>query len=73
MKKYDYIIAGAGLAGLMLALEMSKSSLKNKKVLLVDKDPKNTNDRTWCFWAKQASFIISQKIMNMLQRKKRNT
>ncbi len=51
MKRYDYIIAGAGLAGLMLALEMSKSSLKNKKVLLVDKDPKNTNDRTWCFWA----------------------
>jgi lycopene beta-cyclase len=51
MKKYDYIIAGAGLAGLMLALEMCESSLRNKKVLLVDKDPKNTNDRTWCFWS----------------------
>ncbi len=54
MKKYDYIIAGAGLSGLMLALEMSKSeSLKNKKILLVDKDLKNSNDRTWCFWSKE--------------------
>jgi lycopene beta-cyclase len=51
MKKYDYIIAGAGLAGLLLALEMSKTSLRNKKVLLVDRDAKNTNDRTWCFWS----------------------
>lgn len=51
MKKYDYIIAGAGLSGLLLALEMSKTSLKNKKVLLVDKGAKNTNDRTWCFWS----------------------
>ncbi|HWZ22648.1 MAG TPA: lycopene cyclase family protein, partial [Cytophagaceae bacterium] len=51
MKKYDYIIAGAGLSGLLLALEMSKTSLKNKRVLLVDKDAKNTNDRTWCFWS----------------------
>ena len=51
MKKYDYIIAGAGLSGLLLALEMSKTSLKNKKVLLVDKDTKNNNDRTWCFWS----------------------
>ncbi len=51
MKKYDYIIAGAGLSGLLLALEMSQSSLKNKSVLLIDKDAKKTNDRTWCFWS----------------------
>lgn len=24
--------------------------LKHKKVLLIDKTPKNKNDRTWCFW-----------------------
>ncbi len=52
--KYDYIIAGAGLAGLLLALEMRKSSsLKHKKVLLVDKVAKDSNDRTWCFWSDQ--------------------
>ncbi len=50
-KKYDYIIAGAGLSGLLLAMEMNKSSvLKNKKLLLVDKEIKEHNDRTWCFW-----------------------
>ncbi len=54
MQKYDYIIAGAGLAGLLLAMEMSKTSLKNKKVLLVDKDSKNSNDRTWCFWSDES-------------------
>lgn len=51
MQKYDYIIAGAGLSGLLLALELSNSTLRNKKVLLVDKDLKNSNDRTWCFWS----------------------
>jgi lycopene beta-cyclase len=50
MRKYDYIIAGAGLAGLLLALEMIRSPLRNKKVLLIDKTAKDTNDRTWCFW-----------------------
>ena len=24
----------------------------NKKILLIDKDPKQANDRTWCFWQK---------------------
>jgi lycopene beta-cyclase len=52
MHKYDYIIAGAGLAGLLLVLEMRKSpSLRDKKILLVDKSVKNSNDRTWCFWS----------------------
>jgi lycopene beta-cyclase len=26
---------------------------KDKKILLVDKDEKNKNDRTWCFWEKE--------------------
>jgi len=51
LPKYDYIIAGAGMAGLMLALELAKSPLKNKTVLLVDKEEKNSNDRTWCYWS----------------------
>jgi len=50
-QKYDYIIAGAGLAGLLLASELMDSpTLRNKKVLLLDKDPKDSNDRTWCLW-----------------------
>ncbi len=52
-KKYDYIIAGAGLAGLSLAYKIRKSPiLDNKSILLIDKDLKNKNDRTWCYWSK---------------------
>src|SRR5512132_2443641 len=25
----------------------------DKTILIVDKDPKHANDRTWCFWEKQ--------------------
>jgi len=51
-KHYDYIIAGAGLAGLSLAYKIKKSKeLSGKTILLVDKDAKQKNDRTWCFWS----------------------
>ena len=26
---------------------------RNKKILLIDKEQKNNNDRTWCFWEQQ--------------------
>jgi len=49
--QYDYIIAGAGCAGLSLVMHMIRSGKFNdKKILIVDKDQKNKNDRTWCFW-----------------------
>ncbi|MEL7122456.1 MAG: lycopene cyclase family protein [Bacteroidota bacterium] len=51
MKKYDYIIAGSGCAGLSLAYKLSKDpDFNHKNILIIDKDDKNTNDRTWCFW-----------------------
>lgn len=28
-----------------------------KKILLIDKEPKTKNDRTWCFWEKQHGFF----------------
>lgn len=52
-KKYDYIIAGMGCSGLSLAMQLKRSSLNFSKVLLIDKDLKNKNDRTWCFWTKE--------------------
>ncbi|GAA5521194.1 hypothetical protein LQ318_05580 [Aliifodinibius salicampi] len=48
--EYDYIIAGAGAAGLSLAWQMLHSPLKDKKVLIIDKDLKLQDDKTWCFW-----------------------
>ena len=48
---YDYIIIGAGAAGLMLADAMCKDDFfKHKSILILDKDTKKTNDRTWCYW-----------------------
>lgn len=53
MHSYDIIIAGAGLAGLTLALELSRRpAFAGQRILLLDRDPKQQNDRTWCFWAK---------------------
>lgn len=51
MQEYDYIIAGAGAAGLQLAYAMSKDPFfTSKKILLLNDTPKDKNDRTWCFW-----------------------
>ncbi|TDB60036.1 lycopene cyclase family protein [Arundinibacter roseus] len=52
MKRYDYILAGGGLAGLSLAYYMNQSVLRNKSILIIDKEEKKKNDRTWCFWEK---------------------
>jgi lycopene beta-cyclase len=51
LKQYDYIISGAGLAGLSLLMRfMTNPAFNSKKILVVDKAPKNENDHTWCFW-----------------------
>ncbi|PQJ74310.1 lycopene cyclase family protein [Polaribacter gangjinensis] len=53
MKNYDYIIVGAGASGLLMAYRMSKDSFfDNKQILIIDKEQKLSNDRTWCFWEK---------------------
>lgn len=50
-KIYDYIIAGTGAAGLSLLCHiLSNDNLKDKSILLIDRDLKDKNDRTWCFW-----------------------
>ncbi len=48
---YDYIIAGAGLAGLSLAQHLIDSSDRDRSILIVDHDPKERNDRTWSYWS----------------------
>src|SRR5699024_4973878 len=47
---FDYIIAGAGLAGLTLAHELINSPLANKKILFIDQSLTPNNDTTWGFW-----------------------
>ncbi|GAB4222848.1 MAG: lycopene cyclase family protein [Gammaproteobacteria bacterium] len=47
--QYDLIIAGAGLSGLSLAVELKNLNYQGK-VLIIDKKKQFTNDRTWCGW-----------------------
>lgn len=57
-QQFDYIIAGAGAAGLSLIMRMMANPFfENKKILLIDKAPKNVDDRTWCFWENKPGFF----------------
>lgn len=47
---YDFIISGAGAAGLSLAYHLVEAGLHEQRILLLDRTPKTANDRTWCFW-----------------------
>lgn len=52
IKQYDIVFAGAGLSALTLAVELCKNpAFADKKIALIDREPKTRNDRTWCFWA----------------------
>src|SRR4051794_26883491 len=58
MKHYDYIISGAGAAGLSLLMRlMQHKALNDKNILVVDKAPKDQNDHTWCFWEQQPALF----------------
>jgi lycopene beta-cyclase len=64
MKHYHYIFTGSGLSALMTVYEMILSEkFSDKTILLIDKDSKKNNDRTWCFWDDANHFedIISKK------------
>lgn len=50
---YDYVLAGGGGAGLSLALALvERQTLSKARILVVDRERKGANDRTWCFWAR---------------------
>ncbi len=43
------------MTGLSLAFYLNESVLRDKKTLIIDRDAKNKNDHTWCFWEKGES------------------
>ena len=64
MQHYHYIFTGSGLSALMTVYEMNLSGkFSDKTILLLDDNPKKSNDRTWCFWDNSSLFdeIISKK------------
>lgn len=63
-KTYNYIIAGMGCAGLSLAVQLKRSAVKFERVLLIDRDLKNKNDRTWCFWTKEKNNWFDHMVYN---------
>nr|WP_299486743.1 lycopene cyclase family protein [uncultured Allomuricauda sp.] len=53
MSNFDYIIIGAGAAGLLLADTLTQDEFfSTSSILIIDRDDKTSNDRTWCFWEK---------------------
>ena len=62
---YDYIIIGAGMAGLQLANAfIDDSHFKSKSILIIEPHQKNPTEKTWCFWEKGAEFGIVLFIKN---------
>ena len=52
-ERFDFVIIGAGAAGLQLALRFCADPwFSSHRILLLDPDPKMGNDRTWSFWEK---------------------
>ena len=50
----NFIICGGGMSGLSLAFYLNRSEkLRNKRILIIEPEQKNKNDRTWAFWQQE--------------------
>ena len=59
-QSFDYIICGAGASGLLLANAMIEDDFfRDKKILLIEKDNKSLNDRTWGLWDDKTNVLDS--------------
>ncbi len=54
MKRYDFVIVGAGASGLSLACHLAASPLHDRSILLVDRSLHEHARKTWAFWEKPA-------------------
>lgn len=50
---FDYIVAGAGCAGLSFLWYALDSPLQDARILLVDRDLSAQPKKTWCFWGNE--------------------
>ena len=54
MEQFDYIFTGGGCAALSTVYHMQKYGLQHQRILIIDRDDKVSNDRTWCYWTRDA-------------------
>lgn len=69
MKHYDIIIAGGGAAGLSLAVRLAGNLWPDASILIVDKDSKQRDDRTWGYWTERPTLFdgIAHRSWDQLQ------
>jgi len=52
---FDYVFLGGGMSSLLLVYRMAGDTFfDDKSILILDREAKNTNDRTWSYWEKGA-------------------
>ena len=52
----DFIICGGGASGILLLKALQEDAYFSQySILLIEKEVKNSNDRTWCFWEASSS------------------
>ncbi len=55
---YDMIFLGGGCAALSLLTRLLRSGqYATARILVIDRDSKKNNDRTWCFWEKGVGYF----------------
>jgi len=58
LKRFDYIICGGGASGLLLSNALlSDKHFNDKKILVIEKDRKTDNDKTFGFWNDKESVL----------------
>ena len=56
--RYDMIFLGGGCAALSLLVRLLNSGqFSGYRFLVIDRDRKTANDRTWCFWEKGSGYF----------------
>ena len=57
---YDFIFIGLGASNSLIILSLLKNgSIAGKKVAILEQSGKNSNDKTYCFWARPNESIVS--------------
>ncbi len=64
---YDFIIAGGGVAGLSLAYHLINSPLRDRSILIIDRQRKNRNDRTLSYWGSTPFDAIAYRSWDRLR------